>query len=324
VKPIARFLVVAAIGAASLAMPTDGAAQGRAVARPPVRHPGYAYGGPYYRPYYSPYYRPYYSHPYYYGPAFGVGYGGWYGGLGLSFGFGWYGWPGAYGYPYAAYAPYPYPYAYQYDYSGSARLEVKPQEAEVFIDGYAVGTVDDFDGWMQRLRVDPGEHELAIYLKGHHTFRQNVLFRPGATLKVEHVMQPLAAGEPEEPRPVPNRAAGRGPVRRDAEDYPPPRASSPDDRHQPADRPPSQRRGAPEPPRSDQYGSVAVRVQPLDAEVLVDGETWQSPDAGNITLQVAEGTHRVEIHKDGYRTYTAEVRVRRGESTAVNVSLSRQ
>ena len=89
---------------------------------------------------------------------------------------------------------------------------------------------------------------------------------------------------------------------------------------------PAPRRGADQPPpgQSDQYGSLAVRVQPLDAEVLVDGETWQSPDAGNITLQLSEGVHRVEVRKAGYRTYSAEVRVRRGDSTAVNVSLSRQ
>ena len=53
----------------------------------------------------------------------------------------------------------------------------------MFIDGYLVGTVDDFDGWAQRLNVAPGEHQLVIYLKGHRTFRENVLFRPGATLR---------------------------------------------------------------------------------------------------------------------------------------------
>jgi hypothetical protein len=318
-----RFLIAPAVLAAALAMPDNVAAQGRAVPRPVVRHAGYASARPYYRPhpYYAYPYRPYY-HPYYYGPGFGVGYGGWYGGFGLGIGFSWYGWPGYYGYPYG-YAPYPY-YAHQYyDYNGSARLDVKPREAEVFIDGYIVGTVDDFDGWMQRLHVAPGEHELVIYLKGHRTFRQNVLFRPGATLKVEHTMQPLAADETEEPRPVPNRAAGRGPTRRDPQDYPPPRDYPPDDRRQPGDPVPSPRRSDPDSPRSDQYGSVAVRVQPLDAEVLVDGDSWQSPEAGSITLQLSEGLHKIEVRKPGYRTYSAEVRVRRGDSTSVNVSLSR-
>jgi hypothetical protein len=277
---------------------------------------------PYYRPYY-PYYRPYYPYYGYYGPAFGVGYGGWYTGFSVGFGFG-YGWPGYYGYGYGSpyYGGYPYPYPYAYDYSGAARLEVKPREAEVYIDGHLVGMVDDFDGWAQRLNVAPGEHTLTIYLKGHQSFRQNVLFRPGATLKIEHVMQPLAAGESDEPRPVPadtpRRTTSRAP-----RDYP--RDYPPDDQRQPADPVPSPRHSNPDAVRgSEQYGSLAVRVQPLDAEVLVDGESWQSPDAGSLTLQLSDGVHRVQVRKQGYRTYSAEVRVRSGDATSVNVSLSRE
>ena len=97
-------------------------------------------------------------------------------------------------------------------YGSSARLQVKPRHAEVFIDGYFVGTVDDFDGWSQRLNVEPGEHELIIYLAGHRTYRQPVLFRPGATIKIEHVMQPLAAGDPDEGRPQPPQSPSRPPI----------------------------------------------------------------------------------------------------------------
>ena len=223
------------------------------------------------------------------------------------------------------YAQYPYPpYRYYRDDSGAARIQVQPRYAEVFIDGYFVGTVDDFDGWLQRLNIAPGEHELAIYLKGHRTFRQNVLFRPGATLRIEHVMQPRPAGEPEEPRPTPsgNRPQARPYGAPPRDDYPPQDAP-----RRPGDPVPSPRRGAPEPPRtmqSQESGSLALRVQPLDAEVMVNGESWQSPEAGSITLQLSEGTHRVEVRKSGYRTYTAEVRVKRGDTTTLNVSLSRE
>jgi hypothetical protein len=261
------------------------------------------------RPHYYNYYR-----PYYYGPRFGF-YGGY---------AGWYNWYGGYPYFYGQY-PYPRPYGRYYDYS-AARIQVEPRHAEVFIDGYFVGVVDDFDGWAQRLNVEPGEHELTIYLKGHRTFRQNVLFRPGATLKIEHVMQPLVAGDPEESRPVPSgRAQGRpagSDIRDYADEYPPQ-----DRAHQPGEPVPAPNRAAPPPPRggdSQQYGSLALRIQPLDAEVIVDGESWQSPQAGSITLQLSEGPHRVEVRKAGYRSYTAEVRVRRGDTTSLNVSLSRE
>ena len=143
-----------------------------------------------------------------YGPAFG-----------LSVGFGWYGsvgWYGAFGYGYPYYG---YPYAYGYRHGclsvslsrlllGLWRLgadQIQPRHAEVFIDGHFVGLVDDFDGWAQRLNVAPGEHELTVYLKGYQTYRENVLFRPGATLRLAHVLQPLAPGQPEDARPVPAR-----------------------------------------------------------------------------------------------------------------------
>jgi hypothetical protein len=303
-----RFLILLAVIAAPLFVPAEASAQRRVVRRPAPRSVVYVSA----RPYYYNYYR-----PYYYAPGFGF-YGGY---------AGWYNWYGGYPFLYSQY-PYPYPYPYRrYDYSSAARIQVQPRHAEVFIDGYFVGTVDDFDGWAQRLNVEPGEHELAIYLKGYRTFRQNVLFRPGATLRIEHALQPLAAGDAEDPRPIPSGRAPRG-----ADDaYPP--DSDPADRYpqdpsrRPGDPVPSPRRGAPAPSsgaESRDSGSLALRVQPLDAEVIVNGESWQSPQAGSITLQLSEGTHRVEVRKDGYRTYTAEVRVRRGDTTSLNVSLSRE
>ena len=301
-KRIVRFLVLPAVIAASMmAMPADAWAQRRVVRRPAPRTVVYVA---------RPHYRPYYYRPYYYAPAFAFG--------GYA---GWYNW---YGHPFYAQYPYPYPYGRYYrDYTSSARLQVQPRHAEVFIDGYFVGVVDDFDGWSQRLRVEPGEHELEIYLPGHRSFHQNVLFRPGATLRIEHVMQPLAAGEPEDPRPAPSAqsrtgASPRPPQADPSQGYPPT-----DERQRPGAPVPSPRRGAPPSAQGDEYGSLSIRVQPADADVTVDGESWQSPEAGSLTLQLSEGVHRVEVRKSGYRTYSAEVRVRRGEATSVNVSLSR-
>jgi hypothetical protein len=257
-------------------------------------------------------YYPVYRSSFYWGLGWGW-YGGWYGP-------GWYGWygPGWYGHPYGWYGGYHPPYGYVYDNAGSARIEVKPPEAEVYIDGYLVGRVDDFDGWLQRLRVAPGEHELQIYLPRHRTLHEQVLFRPGATLKISGALEPLPTGTPDEPRPTP--APGR--ERRERRD------SSPD----PADDYP--RSGPPRQPRRDpgqatpsaeRFGSLTIRVQPGNAEVLIDGDRWETPAAGDrLVVQLAEGEHRVEIRSEGYRTYSASVRVRRGESTPLNVSLSRQ
>jgi hypothetical protein len=70
------------------------------------------------------------------------------------------------------------------------------------------------------------------------------------------------------------------------------------------------------------YGSISIRVQPADAEILVDGQAWRGPDSQNsLVIDVAEGRHTIEIQKSGYRTYVTDVDVRRGETTTLNVSL---
>ena len=74
---------------------------------------------------------------------------------------------------------------------------------------------------------------------------------------------------------------------------------------------------------ASRFGTLSIRVQPGDAEVLIDGERWRGPAGADerLIVQVAEGTHRVEIQKDGYRAFSTEVQVRRGETAPVNVSL---
>ena len=78
-----------------------------------------------------------------------------------------------------------------------------PRETEVFVDGYFAGVVDDFDGFAQRLRLEPGEHEVTLFLDGHRPLTRKMLFTVGQTFKVQHEMEPLGAGEPAPQRPVP-------------------------------------------------------------------------------------------------------------------------
>jgi hypothetical protein len=40
-------------------------------------------------------------------------------------------------------------------------------------------------------------------------------------------------------------------------------------------------------------------------------------------VQLADGPHHVEIRQEGYRPYTANIRISRGETVTLNVSLSR-
>jgi len=294
--------------------PRTGPATGQAVQRPAGRYPGGGYG---YRPYYGGYrnYYPYYRG--YYAPYYGYGYGwGW----GLSVGWGWDGWYG-WGYPYGAYGygqyypyyPYPFhPYYYYYEPGVDLRIEVTPRDAEVYLDGYLVGVVDNFDGTFQRLRVPYGEHSIAIYFQGYRTIEQKMLFRPGESYKIKQAMVALAAGDPAEPRPTPAAAPPRDeyarPPMRDQYGRPPAPGGPPEMA------PPSEARG--------DFGSIAIRVQPGDAEILIDGERWEAPGGGGrLVVDLAEGNHVVEIRKDGHKPYSADVQVRRGRTSSLNVSL---
>jgi hypothetical protein len=193
--------------------------------------------------------------------------------------------------------------------SSSARLEVTPKETEVYVDGYLAGSVDDFDGFAQRLRIPSGEHELEFYLAGHRSIREKVMFQPGETYRITHRMEPLATGEtaPVRPRPDPTAA--------------PP---APPERGQ-YDALGNARRGMPEAAPSTTAASISIRVQPADAAILIDGERWEASDqSAPLVVQVNEGTHRVEVRKDGYQPFSTSIQTRAGEVSTLNVSLSRQ
>jgi hypothetical protein len=235
-----------------------------------------------------------------------------------------------FGYQYPRYG-YPPPYRYYGYEEASVRLEVTPREAEVYVDGYYAGVVDDFDGTFQRLRVEPGEHEIAIYLDGHRPFRQKVYLTPDRVFKIHQALQPLAAGEQPEPRPEPSAAPP--PMQGGHGQGQPPR---PPQARQPMPRGPVSRRMPPPPPRQEEpgnqpprsgepasdYGRLSIRVQPLDAEVSVDGDPWRGPGGQDrLVIDLAEGSHTIEIRKAGFRTYVTQVEIRRGETSQVNVSL---
>jgi hypothetical protein len=128
---------------------------------------GYGYGR-YYWPgafglgfYYDPlYYDPFYAGGFgsgYYGAGYGNPYGGYQGG---GYGAG----------------------SYTRAGTGSLRLKIKPRDAQVYVDGYFVGTVDQFDGLFQKLGVDAGAHRIEIKAEGHEDIQFDVLITPGETV----------------------------------------------------------------------------------------------------------------------------------------------
>ena len=144
----------------------------------------YRLRGQYHSAQYNYWARRYYS----YGP---IGYAPWliHGSIGFSnFGFGFGPAPHYYGYNGYGYgAPYPWP-AGGYD-AGGIRLKVDPRDAEVFVDGYYAGLVDDFDGIFQSLKVAPGGHKIEIQMPGFHDLQLDVHVQPGRTLTLSEQMR---------------------------------------------------------------------------------------------------------------------------------------
>lgn len=263
------------------------ATEARAQGRRGGRGGHYGYGG-YYRPYYSFYYDPFFSPFWYPYPVFYPPYG-------------WYG---------ARYA------------ESAVRIEVVPREAKVFVDGYYAGVVDDFDGTFQRLRVQPGKHEILVYLEGYRSIRQTMYLAPDSTYKIRGEMTKLAPSDPPEPPPPapPPPPPGQG----DRVDMPfgppqPPPTYAPP---RPDGPPPREPEAARSLPSDTRFGRLIIRVQPADAEIVIDGERWLTPETSDrLTVNITEGKHHLEVHKVGFQSFSTEVDVRRGESTPINVSL---
>lgn len=63
-------------------------------------------------------------------------------------------------------------------YEGSLHLKMKPRHAQVYVDGYYAGVVDDFDGIFQRLQIEAGPHRIEVRAPGYETVRFDVQIAP--------------------------------------------------------------------------------------------------------------------------------------------------
>lgn len=123
--------------------------------------------------YVVPYGRTYYYYPrYYYNPyAFGYGPAG-YGHVYFDLHYNSHVWHPYSVYRAGTYGNYGYPV-------GELRLKVHPRDAQVYIDGYYAGRVDDFDGVFQSLKLEEGEYQVEIVLPGYEALAFNVRILPG-------------------------------------------------------------------------------------------------------------------------------------------------
>lgn len=154
-------------------------------------YPDYGYWGYYNYTGYS------YGYPYGLGYPFGWSYmydpSLWWTGLGPLYGWGMYALPmsrySTYWYDYYAAAS---PSSYVEPINGSIKLKVKPKDADVYVDGYFEGRVDNFDGVFQHLDLRGGTHRIEIRANGYQPIQFQVRVLPGRTITYSGELKPAA------------------------------------------------------------------------------------------------------------------------------------
>lgn len=158
---------------------------------------GYPYLGDY--GYYGSYWGydyGFYGYPYGWGYPFGWSYYDpylWWTGLGPLYGWGMYALPMSrystywYDYYYAAAGP-----SYIESSGGSIKLKVKPKDADVYVDGYFEGRVDNFDGVFQHLDLRGGTHHIEIRANGYQPIQFELRVLPGRTITYSGELKPAA------------------------------------------------------------------------------------------------------------------------------------
>lgn len=198
----------------------------------------------------------------------------------------WWGYPYPYGYP-------PTPWRVYADWeTTSVRLDVSPNDAQVYVDSYYAGVVDDFDGIFQHLRLRPGPHLIEIRKTGYRALAVEVNLYTGQSTTYRRTMEPASGAEDNIAPPVaPGFEEGALPP-------------SPADISAPP-------------------GDVRFDVTPKDAAIYADGFYVGIVDDfnGSQHLLLAPGRHHVSIRLDGYEPIDVDVSIDAGQTMTYRASL---
>ena len=113
--------------------------------------------------------------------------------------------------PFWGSGPYPYSAAYLNGECRSARVRViaTPTQADVYVDGFYAGLVDDFNGVLQQLPITPGDHAITLYFEGFRTLTQHIVVTSDSTVKLQLTMDKLGPDEVSELPPPAALPRGR-------------------------------------------------------------------------------------------------------------------
>ena len=204
-------------------------------------------------------------------------------------GYGWYGYPYPYGYD-----PYPYPYPAPWyvesgaSGSGEVRLDVSQKDATVYVDGFYVGVVDDFNGIFHHLKLTAGPQRIEIRKPGYETLVLDVNAQPNQTITYRDVMQPAAADVNNTASPATAAAPPAADTTRPMPGAPLPRMVV----------------GAP--------GEVLFEVSPKEAQVYVDGfyvGTIDNFNGRSQRLTLPPGPHHLVMRATGYEDLEVDMNI---------------
>ncbi|HUK33102.1 MAG TPA: PEGA domain-containing protein [Vicinamibacterales bacterium] len=156
-----------------------------------------------------------------------------------------------------------------------------PKDAQVYVDRYYAGVVDDYDGVFQHLTLRPGAHLVEIRKTGYRSLAIEVNLYPGESITYRRAMEPSTEA-----------LEGCSPV---------------------TALPPGVEEGAAPPPfdLSASPGDVKFDVTPNTAEIDLDGfyAGIVNDFNGSQHLQVAAGRHHVSLKAPGYETIDVELSI---------------
>jgi hypothetical protein len=283
-------------------------------------------------------YRPYY----WWGPLWG-----WNWGWGYPFYSSWWWWGGPWYGPagYVAVSP-----GDGYGYGAMRRFaavktDVRPEEAEVWLDGKYIGAADDFDGTPDYLYLKPGKYHLDFKTPGWEEYGVDLSVKAGEFNRNDHQLKrlpgtPKLAEFPKYKGMPYGRVFGTtGPVAAEEMEGDRGRRSRERDADtdrsydQDSDRPPSRgeaRMDDEDQPRPSHSASKRARlrfkVTPEDAAVYVDDKYVGAADdlsASPRGMVTDPGAHQVTVVRPGYKSRTIDVTARAGAAVDVVVDLEK-
>lgn len=76
------------------------------------------------------------------------------------------------------------------DAHGSVGIDVPQRDAAVYVDGFYVGVVDDFNGALEHLNLTPGPHRIELRAPGFETTTFDVNIEAGRVIVYRTPMRP--------------------------------------------------------------------------------------------------------------------------------------